>query len=581
MSTQNRRQVSAKTHKMLWGGAASRCAFPDCKCELVIIGNAVDDASLVGQECHIIAKEPEGPRGHSDLSSKKRDEYENLILLCNIHHKVIDDQPNTYTVEFLRHMKDAHEQWVRESLQGTSPLYWHVPDHNPLFTGREDLLNLLHDRLITTKSTALTQPQAIHGLGGVGKTQIAIEYTHIYRENYRAIFWVRAATRETLTLDFVEIAQELHLPLQDEQDQSLIIEAVKTWFTMQTNWLLVFDNADDVSMIHDFLPSRRTGHIILTTRDNASGEIAQGIEVDMISKDEGVLLLLRCAKILSPEASLTLATDEQRKEAEMLVEELGKLPLALAQAGAYIEETKSSISKYLKYYRTRRKELLQRRGKHIFNHPESVATTWSLSFTVVEQANVAAADILRLCAFLDSDAIPEAIFLQKNLVLTSALQSLVGDGFLLDQAIEELLRFSLVRRSIRTEQISLHRLVQAVIKDEMDSDTYRQWAERAIQVIEKAFPVVDVSTWEQCRRYLPHAQACISLIIQENYTFAEARELLAAVARYEYGHALYSQAELLYQRGLAICEQVLGPAPSRYATPVTGRDCAVYERQAP
>jgi len=107
--------------------------------------------------------------------------------------------------------------------------------------------------------------------------------------------------------------------------------------------------------------------------------------------------------------------------------------------------------------------------------------------------------------------------------------------------------------------MSTHRLVQMVLKDEMNEDSYRQWAERAIQVLSNAFPVVDVSTWEQCRRYLPHAQACISLIIQENYTFAEARELLAAVARYEYGHALYSQAELLYQRALAICEQVLGP----------------------
>jgi len=560
MSTQNRRQVSTKTHKMLWGRAASRCAFPECKRELVIDGNAVDDASLVGQECHIIAKEPEGPRGQSDLSSKKRDDYDNLILLCNIHHKHIDDQPNTYTVESLRHLKQAHEQWVSASLQGIAPLFTVPYPRNPLFTGREDILNTLHDRLITTKSTTLTQPQAINGLGGIGKTQIAIEYAYAYREKYHAVLWVSAASSDLLTLDYVEIAKELHLPQQDEQDQSLVIEAVKKWLATHEHWLLILDNADDMKNVNRFLPVQHTGHILLTTRAQSTGKMAQGIDVETMDKDEATLLLLRCSKVLQPEEPLAQATDKQRKDAENLVQELGSLPLALDQAGAYIEASRSTLSHYFTLYRTHRKVLLSERGERADNdHPEPVTVTLSLSFKSVEQASPVAADMLRLCAFFDGDAIPEDLFLQDVASLPSTLRNLSKNIYELDKALKELLRFSLVRRNTEAKHISIHRLVQMVLKDEMQAESYRDWAERAIQVIEKAFPVVDVSSWEQCKQYLPHAQACITLIIRENYTFTEVVDLLMGVARYEYDHALYSQAEPLYQRALAIREQVLGP----------------------
>lgn len=110
--------ISLKTHKMLWGRAASRCAFPDCCYELVMDASETDDASLVGEECHIVARELSGPRGKSPLAEERRDKYDNLILLCNVHHKLIDDQPLTYTIEILKKMKSDHEQWVSKSLQG-------------------------------------------------------------------------------------------------------------------------------------------------------------------------------------------------------------------------------------------------------------------------------------------------------------------------------------------------------------------------------------------------------------------------------------------------------------------------------
>lgn len=113
--------ISLKTRKMLWGRAANRCAFSDCRKELVVDATETDDESLVGEECHIVAREEGGPRGVSELTPEQRDKYSNLIILCNVHHKVIDDQPGEYTVDRLHQLKADHESWVKESLGSFDP----------------------------------------------------------------------------------------------------------------------------------------------------------------------------------------------------------------------------------------------------------------------------------------------------------------------------------------------------------------------------------------------------------------------------------------------------------------------------
>ena len=113
--------ISLKTRKMLWGRAANRCARKNCRIELVIDSTETDDESLIGEECHIVAETLSGPRGRSELTPEERDRYSNLILMCAVHHKQIDDQPNHYTVEYLHQLKAEHEAWVRESLEGYDP----------------------------------------------------------------------------------------------------------------------------------------------------------------------------------------------------------------------------------------------------------------------------------------------------------------------------------------------------------------------------------------------------------------------------------------------------------------------------
>jgi hypothetical protein len=300
---------------------------------------------------------------------------------------------------------------------------WNVPYlHNPFFTGREELLKQLHDNLTQNKAAALNQAQAIHGLGGIGKTQTAVEYAYRCREDYRYVLWVNAATRDELITSFDALAALLNLPERQEQDRTKIVVAVKQWFTTHHGWLLIVDNADDLAMAGDFLPTGGKGHLLLTTRAHAIGPLANGIEVEKLDSQQGMLLLLRRARVLALDVPLDDAPPEDRTAAEAIVQEMDVLPLALDQAGAFIEETGCSVSGYLDRYRQRQDLLLKRRGGTGKDHPEPVATTWSLSIERVEKLDPLAAELLRCCAFLAPDAIPEQMILDGASELDILLQ---------------------------------------------------------------------------------------------------------------------------------------------------------------
>ncbi len=432
---------------------------------------------------------------------------------------------------------------------------WNVPyRRNPFFTGREEILAHL---LRSSKAAALTQTQAISGLGGIGKTQIAVEYAYRYRDHYQAIFWINASTRDALSADFVKLAALLDLPEQQEQDQDIVARAVMRWLTTHTRWLLILDNVDNLEMIVDFLPAHGTGDVLLTTRLQALGTLAQSIEVEKMGLDEGVIFLLRRTKVIAPGASLDQAAKESQAQAAEIFFALDGLPLALDQAGAYIEETRCGLSQYLKLYGTRRKELLLRRGRLPVDHPYSVAATWSLSFQQVEQESAAAADLLRLLAFLYPEAIPEEIIITGAVELGPTLDSIASDPLKVNEVIELLLRYSLIRRNPEATSLSMHRLVQAVLKDGMNKDIQRLWAERAIRAVNRAFPDVELETWEKCQRCLPHAYICATYLEEYALVFPEAARLFNEAASYLVARGRYEQAESLLLTTLAIRQQLL------------------------
>jgi nucleoside phosphorylase len=491
-----------------------------------------------------------------------------------------------YALSFLRAYLTAERlpPWEGPSSSSQAGLskVWNVPfARSPYFTGRDDLLERLDQQLTPTEQkearetrrAALTQPQAIKGLGGIGKTQIAVEYAYRARSRgrYTHTLWVNAASEETIIASYMEIAQLLpSFVSKNETDQRQLAEAVKRWLEQcEQPWLLIFDNADnadDLPVIQAYFPQGGKGSILLTTRASAVGSLAASIEVGTMGLMEGAQLLLRRAQRQDH------ASDEAINDAINVVIALDHFPLAIDQAGAYIEETGCDLDDYLQLYHTHRKELLARRGLQTTNYPDSVATTWSLSFQKVEQQSPAAGELLRLCAFLAPDRIPEEFIIDCAAQWSSPLQQAAVDRFTFNQMIEELLKFSLVKRLAEAHMLSIHRLVQAVLVDTMELETQRHWAERVVRAVNQVFPVSpeDLATWPQCLRYLDQAQTCDDLIRQYLFSFTEAAGLLQRTATYLTEHASYNVAEPLYQRALAIWEQRLGPQRSEAASALNG-----------
>src|SRR5216683_1182294 len=449
---------------------------------------------------------------------------------------------------------------INDSSSATT-LLWNVPhQRNPFFTGREQLLQHLHDTLHMDGAAVLTHPQAISGLGGVGKTHIAIEYAYRYHQDYEAIFWIKADTRENLLTDFMTIAQFLNLPEQHAEEQALAVAAVIQWFKTHPQWLLIFDNADDLAMVQQFMPPALGGHILLTTRAQAVGGLAQRIDVECMTPEVGALFLLRRASLIAPGASLEQASPAQCESAVAIVRELGGLPLALDQAGAYIEESSYHLEGYLKLYRRQRAALLKRRGGFATDHPAPVATTWSLSFERVEQADPVAADLLRLCAFLDPDAIPEEILLEGAREPGSQSESVSLDQLRINEAIEVLLRFSLIRRNAETGTLTIHRLVQAVLQDTMDKEMQRLWAERTVRAVNRAFP--QTSNVYSASGYPHRAVQLLRVSIYVDQEHGDKEKLAAAlwnlaVQQQVLGRLSVSEQNL--RESIALCREIHDP----------------------
>ncbi|HZS77874.1 MAG TPA: tetratricopeptide repeat protein [Ktedonobacteraceae bacterium] len=441
--------------------------------------------------------------------------------------------------------------------QQTGTRHWNVPyRRNPFFTGREVLLHQLYTILNTNKMAALTQTQAISGLGGIGKTQVAVEYAYRYRDNYQAVLWVNASTYDSLVADFFMLAALLDLTEKD-QDQLIVVNVVKRWFALNKNWLLIFDNVDDPQLVEGFLPRLGEGSILITTRQHALGSIAQTIEVEKMEREEGVLFLMRRIRILNSDNTATRElTKEELALAHEIVEATDGLPLAIDQAGAYIEETRCGLKGYLDLYQSRHKELLQRRGILPTDHPESVAATLSLSFEQIMRQNPIAADLLRLLAFFDPEAIPEEMIILGVSALDATSLSEISDPFQFNEAIQLLMRYSLIRRIPDEQVLSTHRLVQVVLKDSLPENEQRIWAEYVIRVLNQVFPEVDPETWSKCQRYIPHVQAGMASIKQLEVVISEAADLFTRASHYLIEHAQYALAEELLQSALSIQEQL-------------------------
>ena|GEM_PF-473883 len=444
---------------------------------------------------------------------------------------------------------DEHvHQLVAPGLQGDFPPLrapkaegpWLVPDamRTRYFTGREDVLAQLRAQLAARGRAALC------GLGGAGKTQAVMEYAARYRAEYPGgVFWVNAETLGGLTSGFGDIAATLRLPEAASGDQSQTVRAVLDWFGRADRWLLILDNVDDRRGVKPFVPERAGGHVLITSREAAFGElgIPRALELRDLREEEAVRFLLARTGREDCDA-------RDRTAARELASELGNLPLALEQAAAYMAETSVTFAGYLAAFRKRRVALLENASGLVAR--DTVAVTWAANFAAVEQTSPASAEVLRLSAFLAPDAIPFELFEEEE---ADPDETVVAD------LLRPLARYSLVRTDMPARSYGIHRLVQDVVRAALGDETCRGYVARAVGALDAVAHGSEYSSWARYERVVAHVLALASWIVFYGVAPEGAPGVLNKSARYLVQRGRYAEAEPLAQQALALGRQMLGP----------------------
>jgi tetratricopeptide (TPR) repeat protein len=440
---------------------------------------------------------------------------------------------------------------------GALPPIWNIPyQRNPNFTGREEDIAAMREALNAGAVAALAQ--AITGLGGIGKTQLAIEYAYRRSADYTVVWWVRAEEIATMTEDYAALAVRLDLPEKDDQKLPVVVEAVRRRLGQLDHWLLIFDDARGVADVRNYIPQSHLGHIIITSRDVRWGSTAHKIEVKVLPRQNSVEFLLR-------------RTGQQDETSGMeLAAELGDLPLALEQAGAYIEATGISLADYLRLFRTRRQELWGEEQPPP-DYPDTIATTWLLSFREVKQSSQAAADLMNLSAFLAPDAIPQWLLHDQAAHLPPALAATVEDELAFVRAIADLRRFSLIEVDKVAHTYSIHRLVQAVTRDQLVTGHQKAFVKAAISILNAAFPQEseDARAWPVCSAIIQHVLTAINHSERLETRSLETARLVNQSGLYFLGRAETVLAKDAFEHALIMYEALLGPDHSDVATVIS------------
>jgi hypothetical protein len=398
----------------------------------------------------------------------------------------------------------------------------------PFLAGREDLLAELEARLGGRESSG-PRVVALHGLAGVGKTSVALAYAHTHAAEPGIIWQLAAEDPAVLVAGFTELATALGAPEGDP------VAAVHQALTGSAGWLLVFDNAPGPEAVAVYVPPVGNGRVLITSRD-ALWPPGQGLEVPVLDLEAAAGFL----------AARTGDADWQA--AAGLAEAVGGLPLALEQAAAYAQATGNSLAGYLALFHQRRADLLAR--GQVPGYGQTVATTWALAFTQLQEAAPGAAGLLRLLAFCAPEAIPLSLLLQPRPGLADQLSPevagvlarLLDDELAAGDAVEALRRYSLAR-PVGVGRVSVHRLVQAATTDQMATGLADQWHQATATLVEAAIPADTdpPETWPACAALLPHAQAALPVSSDgmgrmANYlgvrgSYAAARDLWRAIAK--------------------------------------------------
>lgn len=335
-----------------------------------------------------------------------------------------------------------------------------IPPRNPNFTGRAELLKLLRARISGSATavvpTSEVSSHALQGMGGVGKTFLAVEYVYRYRSEYDLVWWIPAHQPALVRSYLADLAPGLGLPPPSISGTDEAARAVLRALNRgepHKRWLLVFDNAIEPAKLTDLIPGG-PGHVLLTTRNYGWRNQVETLEIDVFQRAESVEFLRRRVSITEAEAG-------------RLADALGDLPLALEQAAALKAETGMAVGEYLDLLRERTRELMDQNRPA--EYPSSMSAAWRLSVEALAAKLPEAVELLRCLAFFGPDPVPREILRSSLGLSRPALNSIMADPVMLIRTIRELSRFALAKFSEENRTVQVHRLIQALLREQLDA----------------------------------------------------------------------------------------------------------------
>ena len=377
---------------------------------------------------------------------------------------------------------------VLGAVRGARPRVWNIPARNPGFTGRDDLLAEVREQLVAGDKAVV---QALHGTGGVGKTQLAAEYAHRFAGSYDLAWWINAEQGGLIGDQVAALGLALGC-VQPGAGTEAVRAAVLAELRHRGRWLLVFDNAEDPADVAPWLPGG-SGHVLITSRQRGWDEVAAPVEIDVFARAESMAILRTRVTVLS------------EADSDKLAAELGDLPLAIAQAAGFMADTGMTADEFLVLLRTRAGQLLAQGTPG--SYPRSLAAASDLMADRLARQDPAAAELASVCAFLAPEPIPESLFTSAVSVLPSELAARAADPLAWRQTLAHLTRQSLAR--IDHRGLQMHRLTQAILRERLtpaQAAATRNYAEALLAASDPGDPPNPV-TWPRWARLTPHVLA--------------------------------------------------------------------------
>ncbi|BCL81321.1 helix-turn-helix domain-containing protein [Ktedonobacteria bacterium brp13] len=466
---------------------------------------------------------------------QKNMNQQTLALKLHVHRNTIggwergermpENRGTILEIAHYLHLNEVQLQQLLEAVFVIPSPHWTVPFHrNPFFTGRESLLTRLGEMLSARCDVSSFRACVLTGMGGMGKTQIAIEYAYRHYSEYSAILWVDAATHETLSGSFIDIIEQLHITVEHKDKQSVVIQAVFSWLASHRDWLLIFDRVYALEIVKPFIPTLYNGSLLFTTRLPNFETIAQILPVLSLSFEESSLLLLRRATILS--TSDQTVPEDVSAVIQNIVSMAGGVPLVLDQVGVYIQQMKCSLHECVQLLQNEPMMFFRKRSPHA-DYPYPITTVIEQTLNYLHHFNPVSSDLFTFCSFLASAAIPDIFIREAVRFLALEHQCILDDSFQYAALLRNLLNSIYISLQADTQSFVILPLFAVIINARLNRDAQKLWANKTVTIVSRSLDLIGISQIKQNYEcYFPHIQNCVALIKQWSIDSLEANQLL-------------------------------------------------------